>query len=249
MGRRAYPECPLCGATERELAWRPSADTPDDGAGVWVRCVPCGHLFTPTYLDADGREALSWAHAPETVGHDLVAARSRLAPLVERVAARVGAGIWMDIGFGTGALLFTAAEYGFRPVGLDRCVDRVFMLQSLGVHAEVGDVSSAPLKNVEVISFLGSLERCVDPRRALGQARARLARAGVLLISTPNVGSWAWRLADLQGPHPEWTERDRFHLFSASVLQRAVERAGFIVADLGVSRVTRCGVDLIARPS
>ena len=100
----------------------------------WVTCDKCGHVFTSSYW-SDKAMALIC----ETALADQVA-RVQDAELHRRISSRVveraslfkPSGRWLDVGFGNGSLLFTAAEYGFEASGIDMKSMAVMAAAELG---------------------------------------------------------------------------------------------------------------------
>ena len=54
--------------------------------------------------------------------------------VIEKVLPYKSKGVWMDVGFGNGSLLFTAHEYGFEPVAVDLRKENVLIMQQLGIQ-------------------------------------------------------------------------------------------------------------------
>ena len=67
-------------------------------------------------------------------------------PLVAAVARHIGArncdAAWLDVGFGGGALLLTAAEFGSETVGLESDPAHVAALRQLGFEGHLDTIES-----------------------------------------------------------------------------------------------------------
>lgn len=102
----------------------------------WNHCTACGHVFTEGYFTPEGAALVfSSTNTSQKLGQDLERQRMLAARMVEKVLPYVSDGTWLDVGFGNGALLFTAQEYGFTPVGADLRTENVTQLKALGISA------------------------------------------------------------------------------------------------------------------
>lgn len=255
--RVAYRACPLCDALEfstlgevscaRHPLWRP----PLPATLRWVGCRACGHVFTDGHWTAAGlAELFSRAHRHQTPGHDVELARRLCARTVARVAELRGAldGRWLDVGFGDGALMTTAAEHGFDVVGIDRRGEAVARLRAFGFDAREGELDDLPEgERFDVVSLCDVLEHIAFPRNALARARRLVASGGLLLVSTPNMESFAWRHLDDRGENPYWSELEHHHNFGRNRLYALLDVSGFAPCHFAISERYRCGMEVIAR--
>ena len=115
----------------------------------------CGHIFTEGYHSEEACEIIfADSVGQEILGADQETARHASALMIERVLPYVAEGQWLDVGFGNGSLLFTAAEYGFTPVGIDLRVENVEILNKLGVEGYAKDIADLRLeRKCSVISM------------------------------------------------------------------------------------------------
>ena len=70
--------------------------------------------------------------------------------MVERVVAKIGLPnnrLWLDVGFGNGALLMTAKEFGFECAGIEFIKRNVEDIQQFGISAFHGQLSDAVSNN------------------------------------------------------------------------------------------------------
>ena len=204
-------------------------------------------------------EALLFGATPagQAPGEDVERQRALWSGVVERITARLGvvpgrAGAapprWLDVGFGNGSLVFTAAEWGYRPLGLDLRASSVAALQALGFEARCcGIMEIEEASAFQVVSLADVLEHLAFPRPALERAFTLLAPRGLLFISTPNTDSAVWRALDAQQSNPYWGELEHYHCFSRTRLYALLEECGFEPLHYDVSARYRCGMDVIAR--
>lgn len=267
LTRIAYEGCPLCGekAFDRLASYNcsnhPLYKPSLPALMKWRRCGACRHVFTDGYFgDAALAVLLSDVQERQQPGSDVETGRNRWAHVVERVAALVpGApqrgfetqtapGRWLDIGFGDGALLMTAQEWGFDVLGIDLRADSVDALNALGVPARriALDQLDAP-GAFDVISMADVLEHMPFPGQALGHVRRLLAERGIVYVSMPNADSASWRALDREGKNPYWVEIEHYHNFTRERLQALLRESGMAPIWYGVSNRYRCGMELIAR--
>ncbi len=214
----------------------------------WHRCEDCEHVFAAGYFAA---EAVSATAGSESVGHEIEAGRLAAAPLVGAVAQHVGAlncdDAWLDVGFGNGSLLFTAAEWGFASVGLDARAGQVAALQDLGFEAHQGALESldAPGR-FGIVSLVDQLPRQIDPAKALAATHRLLRQDGLLLLRLPNADSAAFHLLE-SANNPYWRDIGRYHMFGRERLYALLREGGVRPLEYRVSTQLRAGMDVIAR--
>lgn len=256
--RESYKGCPLCGDSDFPEIKVARCDThplykpslPD--TIHWCRCSQCGHVFTSGYF-TDAANAILFGHAvsDQKLGFDMEKQRNIAGRLVERVTAHApSVGAWLDIGFGNGALLFAAYEWGYQAVGVDMRRDAVDALSAVGFEAHCMDFAKLDhAGRYTVISMADVLEHMPFPADALTAARRLLAPDGVLLVSTPNSGSIVWDVFTLRGMNDYWSELEHYHNFSRARLSALLEQTGFTVAHFAISERYRLGMEIIAKRS
>ena len=70
----------------------------------------------------------------QKAGNNLKGTRAVSAEMVESIRRHVQGGQWLDIGFGSGALLMAAGAFGFHPIGLDLRADNAERLKAFGIE-------------------------------------------------------------------------------------------------------------------
>ena len=254
--RVPYDACPLCGdpaiidlrevdCTKHEC-WQPGVPPTIE----WCRCHRCSHVFASGYLnDAALALVLGTTVPGQEPGFDLELQRWRWAEVVERVTRHLAAppGRWLDVGFGDGALLFTAAEWGYRATGIDLREASVARLRQLGIDAHCRDIYAVDEPGAyQVVSMADVIEHMPFPRAAIEQARKLLAPGGRLLISTPNMDTAVWRELDRVNDNPYWRELEHYHCFTRERLYALLTECGFGSLQYSVSTRYRSGMDVIA---
>ncbi len=246
--RIEFAGCPLCGSHGhillqiadggRHALYR--AELPREIE--WQSCRACNHVFTRGYF-APGTLPVP---APP-LGDGLEEGRRSAAAIIERIAAHVPQGAWLDVEFGSGALLFTAAEFGYEAIGLSANADHVAALQRLGFEAQCGSLADvAGAGRFGVISLADVLPRQPFPNETLDNARRLLRPGGVLFLSLPNREPMLFNLLNAYSANPHWSALDHYHLFGRSRLYRLLRDVGFEPLDYRVSAAHKVGMEVIA---
>ena len=186
IAKARYLGCPLCESAEipaildADCSKHPIYQPALPPVMAWRECQSCGHVFTDGYFDAEAAAVLfAKTHANQTVGFDMERQRPVSARIIERVARHAPDGDWLDVGFGSGSLLFTAEEWGYAPVGLDLREENVQALRTLGYEAhrltieELGHVG-----RFNVVSMADALEHMPFPKAGSGGRSPSVARQG-----------------------------------------------------------------------
>jgi SAM-dependent methyltransferase len=253
--RLLFDACPLC--AERRFTVLRTADCSRHPlfrpvvapVMTWMRCEPCGHVFTDGYFTSEvAAEIFQRTNPGQQPGAAFEQNRMVSARIVERVARHVACGAWLDVGFGNGSLLFTAQEWGFEPIGLDLRPASVEALQRLGIDARSADLTALDDPGrFAVISLADVLEHMPFPKQGLAAAHRLLRPDGVLFVSMPNYDCMAWRLLDASNANPYWGELEHFHNFSRARLDALLVEQGFEPVQYAVSERYRVCMELIAR--
>ena len=246
-----YPACPLCAESGAALGTadctlHPLWHEPLPRSLEWLRCVSCGHIYTRYYWSTEGlKEVFARAHSNQLAGGDADVKRTVWASVVERSMHALGGyratmsgerpPTWIDVGCGDGALVMTAADFGFHAIGLDARADAVARIQALGFSAQQVDFMNVLLdEKVDVISMMDVLEHIPYPARALEKANMLLRPGGLLVISLPDLTSSSWRIMDAMKTNPYWMEIEHHHNFSRDRLARLLKQWGFVIADFAI---------------
>jgi protein O-GlcNAc transferase len=245
--------CPLCSSERhqyrreasctRHPLWRPEFPP----VVMWVECVDCDHVYTSSVFDADEQARLFSLMSPlQTPGHELEAKRLGWAPTIRNVAALQSAGRWLDVGFGDGAAMFVADEFGFDVAGIDVRPGVVEAMVAIGFDATVDTVET--VGGVwDVVSMFDTLEHLVDPLSAVRHVFDLLTPGGVFSVSCPNMGSVVWDALDAENRNPYWGEIEHYHNFSRERLVALLEDCGFDVVGFNIPDRWRLGMELYAR--
>lgn len=118
--RILYNACPLCNSIEIFNDPQGDCNKHDcynqnlDPIIQWMDCLDCGHQFTSGYYSNDTLNSiLSKTATKQKVGYEIERQRNVSSKIIDKVIPFKSNGIWLNIGFGNGLLIFTAEESGF----------------------------------------------------------------------------------------------------------------------------------------
>ncbi len=254
IARVPYLACPLCGGIDipavlgadctKHALYQPVLPPVMN----WHECRDCGHVFTEGFFDESALEVVfSKTHPGQTVGYDMERQRPVAARMVERIARHKSDGLWLDVGFGNGSLLFTAEEWGYIPVGLDLRSANVEALATLGYEAHCLSIEALPHDGrYSVVSMADVLEHLPFPKVGLAAAHRLLRSDGILFLSMPNMDNMVWRLLHANKVNPYWGELEHYHNFSRKRLYALLEEHGFTPLAYHVGERYRVCMEVIA---
>jgi SAM-dependent methyltransferase len=249
-----YTKCPLCESeTISDLITGDCSKHPLYNVALnpkiqWRRCGNCDHVFTEGYYTDDALKIVfGKTNENQKVGGQIEQNRVVSSKMIEKVLPYVSDGVWLDVGFGNGSLLFTAQEYGFKPIGIDLRADNVNMLKSLGIEAYCEDLTKLDLpKKLSVISLADVLEHTPYPKQILMAANKLLKENGVLFLSMPNTENIFWKVMSDENRNPYWGELEHYHNFSRTRLYGLLEEFGFEAVRYGISERYRVCMEVIS---
>lgn len=253
--RVPYDRCPLCEATGaaevlvadcsgHELYKRPLPPTMR-----WLQCAKCTHIFVDGYFTPQALQVL-FAATPKSQlpGHDIEGQRYAWSSVLDSVGTlRPPPGRWLDVGFGSGALLTTAAEFGYEVAGIDLREESVRLMREAGYDVRVADLEDYRAAPFDVVSMADVLEHTPFPKRTLRRASELLKPGGLLFLSMPNADAFVWQATTSNRSNPYWGEIEHYHNFGRRRLCALLEECGFEPARYGVSFRYRMCMELIAR--
>ncbi len=252
-----YPACPLCEGASVTLGFANCAahalwHEPLPATLEWMRCASCGHVHSRRYWTAAGLAELS-----RSSSDNIPPKRASWTGLVERVVTSLGGyraiasrdtrPVWVDVECGDGALVMTAADYGFAAVGLEERPHAATRLQELGFTALANDFMQLKFEVVvDVLSMMDVLEHLPWPRESLRKAAQILRPGGVLVVSTPDLTSSRWKVMDAKRLNPQWMALDNYHNFSRDRVIALLRETGFEILDFTVPNPLEARMELYA---
>ncbi len=164
-------------------------------------------------------EAAAWRATQSNARRRLRTLR-RIAPNARRL---------LDVGCGTGAFLSVArADYACEGVDISSEAVRV-VRDELGVPARSGDLLTLDLPEAayDVVTLFDVIEHVPRPAEVVGRVRELLAPDGVVMLTTGDVDSLAFRISPAR-----WhlmTPPEHLTFFSRTGVVRLIERTGLRV--------------------
>jgi protein O-GlcNAc transferase len=257
--RIPYLSCPLCDAPESvevkigDCTGHPSHRSSLPKALRWIECKKCGHVYADGYFGPMAlAHLLSGTIANQVPGYDIENQRFIWSRVVEMVSGLRSSleGRWLDVGFGNGSLVTTAAEFGYEVVGLDLREESVRLMRQFGYEAHSIEFDAYRANEpFDVISMADVLEHMPYPKRALHHARDLLRPDGLLFLSMPNADSFLWQILTRNGVNPYWNEIEHYHNFGRKRLYALLDECGFQPVRYGASFRYRACMEVIARQS
>jgi 2-polyprenyl-3-methyl-5-hydroxy-6-metoxy-1,4-benzoquinol methylase len=253
--RILFSECPLCESKEivkhkiGNCFNHPLYHKSFNQEITWMQCSECKHIFTNGYYS-------DWAcgiifneiNESQKAGYKVEDGRIISSRMIENVLPFASSGTWLDVGFGNGSLLFTAMEFGFKPIGIDLRIENVERLKSYGIEAYATPFTELLLDNLcAVISMADVLEHTPFPKLFLRHAYGLLKSDGLLLISMPNTESMPWKMLDQENVNPYWGELEHYHNFSKTRLYSLLMEEGFTPVKYRISERYRACMEIVAQ--
>ena len=256
-----YEACPLCesknftflksaNALQHALYSPPLPDTIR-----WMRCESCEHVFTDGYWTPAALDILFQKT------HEVQDVKRANQEMLRVVNARIVQSLvsyplpkdpisLLDVGFGSGSLLFTAEEFGLEVSGIDLRKQNVADACEMGLDAtevSIEEFSKLHPDHFSVVTLADVLEHVPYPKTMLKAANDLLKQGGLLFLSCPNMDTIIWRALDMTSQNPYWFELEHHHNFTRKRLYSLLEETGFEVLRYGVSERYRTCMEIIAR--
>lgn len=252
--RVLFTRCPLCESEKitniviGDCSNHPLYNSAINPKIQWQQCNDCLHIFTEGYYTDDACKIIfGKTNDNQKVGGPIEQNRYVSSKMVDKVLPFASEGSWLDVGFGNGSLLFTAQEYGFKPIGIDLRIDNVNVLKSIGIDSYCEDLSNLSLpEELSVISMADVLEHIPYPKNALLAANNLLKENGVLLVSMPNTENLLWKVLSDQNQNPYWGELEHYHNFSRTRLYALLSEFGFEPVRYGISERYRLCMEVVS---
>lgn len=253
-----YDNCPLCESNDFSVEVKgnctkhPLYSPRLPETITWLRCRNCNHSFADGYFDNAGFEELAKKHNLNQVFSLQEAERWRF--ISGRMVANVSklrdsySGRWLDIGFGNGALLLTAQEYGYKVTGIDLRYSSIEALKPYIEDLRYQDfLELDEYEQYDVISMADVLEHVPFPKIFLDQASRLLKPGGLIFISLPNISAPIWEILNRANSNPYWGEIEHFHNFSRERLVSLLKEHDFEYCYYGISERYRACMEVAAR--
>jgi SAM-dependent methyltransferase len=207
--------------------------------GPLLRCPECGQLVSQCteneYLRSLDRFDTSAGTLPgaESVGrHEEMSAR-RVRRILALLGSRPQHARLLDVGCSSGAFLMTARKLGLETAGVEPSPEAAETARRAGLNVFTGFLEAAcfPDASFDAVTLIEVIEHLRHPRSLLAECRRVLRPGGILLVTTPNAGSWTARVMGSRWCGFSLTAMGgHVSLFSPRSLRMIAERSGFAVA-------------------
>ncbi len=254
ISRVDYDFCPLCYGNDISSLGQSSCAEHSlykpqlPSAIQWQLCRSCQHVHASGFFGEDGLEVL-YPQTPlkERAGYDIERQRLEAAKIVHRVARVAKHGVWLDVGFGDGAVLFAADEWGYQAVGLDVRADNVKSMETFGIEAhELCIELHEPDEQCAVVSMNNLLQHVPFPGSAVEHAARLLRPNGVFFVTLPNMDTAVWRVMDKERKNAYWTDLEIYHHFTRRRLYQLLLQHGLTPVDYNVSTRHKASMEVMA---
>ena len=146
----------------------------------------------------------------------------------------------LDLGCATGFFLREAEAHGYRAFGVDVSEHAIRECSATiapeRLHCGEFDASTFGVgadHRFDAVFMSDYLEHVLDPRAVVTLAADRLASGGVVVVTTPDVGSFSRHAMGRRWPH---FKPEHVSYFSRQGLRRLLDAAGFDVVDVRATR-------------
>jgi len=231
--------CRLCGHSDR------MTDLADPSLAHLIRCRHCGLVCVRDFPDADRLSAIygeAYYASPSShiVGYDNYEAdraniwrtSHRRLQQIARYAAPPGR--LLDVGCALGFFMGAAEEAGWHTTGVDVSPYAARYARDLvGRDVHCGEIDQVDLGDTafDVITLWDVVEHMVDPLAQLRACRRRLVDGGLIVISTPDIGSVTARLTGARWMGFKLAD-EHVYYFSRPTITRLLREAGFEIVDV-----------------
>lgn len=218
--------CRLCGAAIQPQPWG-GAECPHCGS-VSVRDLPA----PPVLEDYYARFVERYSGGGGSGGRNMLRYARRYLQLVARHAGQPG-GRLLDVGSSNNPIPGEAAAAGWRTTTIDFVPPRRPAADVQFIAGHLGDavLFESLSRSFDAVTCWAVLEHVPDPQRAVENLCRVCKRGGLVLVSTPEIGTL---LTDHSTGHSAWFfPPEHLHLISPRAMQRLFAPAGFTLRDWG----------------
>ncbi|MBL7196676.1 MAG: class I SAM-dependent methyltransferase [Candidatus Omnitrophica bacterium] len=242
-----YVNCNLCGQNNFRILQ-------NDGLFKVVKCKNCGLIYTNPQPEQgrlfeyyDKNSHLLWLEkqSPEEKKSWERRFKKVQKIRVKKIQNFKKAGVLLDVGCGCGYFLNEAKSNGWDVHGVDICESAVGYAKNVfGIDVFKGELKNAnfPDNFFDVVTFWHILEHTFDPLGNLVQARRILKPNGILVVATPNVRNYIYKIAymvfklKLSGIASQAVRKVHLYHFSVNTLKKIIQKAGFTLLRFDINR-------------
>ena len=219
----AVAVCRLCGERRTTLVFRKRG-------WDFVRCAACSLVSIaplPTLAELTAHHDDSYRDGGYATFAAAADVRTAIA-LSHLAQARphAPAGPWLDVGCSTGGFVAAAVARGLAAEGLELSGVAVAEARRRGLVVHHGAVEHfTPAVPLAVVTAFDVIEHLLDPVGFARQVRGWLRADGVLVLTLPNVASFAARVMGSSWFY--YAPPDHVHYFTPTTIRRLLDLAGY----------------------
>jgi len=207
-----FSRCPVCESKDiqpfrertfdiKKLSEEQIKITDSEYGKAWdlSQCIHCSHIFANPAPTQDFIQSL-YSKTEDPLYEEEAEGRGKN---FKRILSRLGRihpekGILFDVGAATGILLNIARQRGWQVAGIEPSGWAVRVAkEKYGINLCEGDFESAQLaeNNCTAVTLIDFIEHISHPFEALTKTNTILAPAGTVCLVTPDIQSWAVKIA------------------------------------------------------
>lgn len=206
-----------------------------------TRCQNCGLVFRCPMPNPDEVAAL-YADGYHAVWHDCetAAAVRRMKRLtgdyyLGLIKRHRSSGVLLDIGCAHGAMLDSARDSGFEVCGVELAPEALREARRRGHRVFDQPLEALDLgeRRFDVISLIDVVEHLPSPTDYFRRLNRLISPGGIVLVVTPNVGSWVAKVMGAKWPH---YEKEHLCYYQPSSITCLLQESGFVKPSFTVGR-------------
>ena len=183
--------CPICGEKEGNIFVNVYGYD-------YIECNECGHIYLNTVIEEDNVKELYSGNGNKNLQHMVYLNEELFNKRVEQIAKpkvqwvldkTKKHGLWIDIGCGTGEILFSAKEmgYGIRGIDSDEMEVEFAISKKLNVICDyiTDDNAKEYVSDGNIISLFNILEHLKNPKKLIENISNNIKKGTYVVIEVP----------------------------------------------------------------
>lgn len=196
---------------------------------VWPKPVNLANVYSENYFEG-GRDGYGYVDYEA----DKLAMAATWEVYLDKIEKFLpGRGRLLDVGAATGVFLRAAKRRGWAVCGIEPVEWAAKKARSLGLEVQTGVLSdlSSNADGYDVVTYFDVFEHLSDPGAEADLIYRILKPRGLLIINTPDAGSWLARIL-----RKRWhllTSPEHLIIFNQNNLTRLLKECGFEILEIG----------------
>ncbi len=198
--------------------------------GELLRCAACGQLLSTASAELYQKASIRWEDITRVDQNPRIH-RKRLKYISKNLRKSSGARL-LDVGCSFGIFLKVAAQQGFIVEGVETSKNAADYASQQGMKVRYGYLEELglPADYYDVVTIFEVIEHLKSPYPLLSECRRILKPNGLLVLSTPNTGSWTCLFLKEKWTNLGVEEAGHISLFNRKSLGVMAHNAGFELA-------------------